>query len=55
MKKPTGPVNFPEDSITYIIISFQFSPVMTMNIVIKDWIVELNEYLDGFPSSSRSS
>jgi hypothetical protein len=36
MKKLTLPTKFPEDSITYIMISFQFSPVITMNIVIKD-------------------
>jgi hypothetical protein len=29
--------------------------VITIKIVIKDWIVEEKEYLEGFPSSSISS
>ena len=39
--------------MTWIIISFQFSPVRTMKIVIRDWIVEEKLYREGPPSSSK--
>lgn len=39
---------------TRIIISFQFSPVSTINMVIKALMVEVKLYLDGSPSSSSS-
>ena len=53
MKKITGVVADFCWSITWIMISFQFSPVRTMKIVIKDWTVEEKLYLEASPSSSR--
>jgi len=41
-------------SITYIIISFQFSPVRMMKTVTKAWVVDPKLYLDSLPSLSRS-
>ena len=51
-KKIVGPAILPYESMTCTIIAFQFSPVITMKIVINDYIVDENEYRDSLPSSS---